>query len=242
DEAVSPVYESLYPFDTVRMLYFLVKYPAVMAKYSAVMAKYPTVMMLPLYEMTTTLCPFVSTYLSSFLYIINESEINRTSLNGTPGTSFSPSPTKAKLYDPYLCGMKKNFFATMLSMFLFFVLTACQSSSDHIESVKGDLAEAFRLIQGSELSPAETPKRQQEGWVYVTKIIDGDTFWVDNGTESFKVRLIGVDAPETRNSARKKKGYYGAESRAYVRSKIEQQWVRLEFDVQATDRYKRKLA
>lgn len=135
--------------------------------------------------------------------------------------------------------MKKNFFGTILSIF---VLTACQSSSDYIDSVKGDLAEAFRILQGSELSPVEKAKRQQEGWVYVTKIIDGDTFWVDNGAESFKVRLIGVDAPETRNSARKKRGYYGAESREYVRSKIEQQWVRLEFDVQATDRYKRKLA
>ena len=34
----------------------------------------------------------------------------------------------------------------------------------------------------------------------VKKIADGDTFWIDNGThKGEKIRLIGIDAPESRN-------------------------------------------
>ena len=33
----------------------------------------------------------------------------------------------------------------------------------------------------------------------VTKVIDGDTFWVQGKKDKFKVRLIGIDAPETQN-------------------------------------------
>jgi len=65
---------------------------------------------------------------------------------------------------------------------------------------------------------------------------------VDNGTESFKVRFIGIDAPETRNSRWKKKGYYASESKKFVQTQTEHQWVRLEFDIQSMDRYKRMLA
>jgi len=43
----------------------------------------------------------------------------------------------------------------------------------------------------------------------VTSVIDGDTFWVDEGTPTeLKVRLIGVDAPETRRTRSKEIGFY----------------------------------
>ena len=77
----------------------------------------------------------------------------------------------------------------------------------------------------------------------VTKIVDGDTFWVDNGSEKgLKIRLIGVDAPESRNVFNKKKGYYGPEAKAYVTDLISNQSVRLEYDVDRLDRYGRTLA
>jgi micrococcal nuclease len=47
----------------------------------------------------------------------------------------------------------------------------------------------------------------------VKRVIDGDTFVIENGTsKGEKVRLIGVDAPETRRTARKEIGYYGQEA------------------------------
>ena len=84
--------------------------------------------------------------------------------------------------------------------------------------------------------------RWQQKEVYVTKVIDGDTFWVNNGSEKFKVRFIGIDAPETRSSRGKLKGPYAKEAKEYVRQLTENKWVKLEFDVQKKDRYHRLLA
>ncbi|MGB8358073.1 MAG: thermonuclease family protein [Bacteroidales bacterium] len=77
----------------------------------------------------------------------------------------------------------------------------------------------------------------------VTKVIDGDTFWIDDGSENgLKVRLIGVDAPETRNYGKKLKGYFGSESSDYMKQLIEGKKVRLEYDVSHYDQYGRTLA
>ena len=73
----------------------------------------------------------------------------------------------------------------------------------------------------------------------VTKVIDGDTFWID---EKEKVRLIGVDAPESRNTGRKKVGYYGKEAKAFLKNYLMGKKVRLKYDVTRTDRYQRTLA
>lgn len=73
----------------------------------------------------------------------------------------------------------------------------------------------------------------------VTQVIDGDTFWID---EKEKVRLIGVDAPESRNTGRKKIGYYGKEAKAFLKSYLMGKRVKLKYDVTRTDRYQRTLA
>ncbi|NGM64217.1 thermonuclease family protein [Sphingobacterium sp. SGR-19] len=138
--------------------------------------------------------------------------------------------------------MKNRYIFTVLSVLLCYISTACQSQSDYVYSVKGETEEVTSTPRENEPPRREKEKRWKEGYAYVTKVIDGDTFWVDNGKESFKVRFIGIDAPETRNSRWKQKGYFATESKEYVQSKTEHQWVRLEFDVQAMDRYKRRLA
>lgn len=77
----------------------------------------------------------------------------------------------------------------------------------------------------------------------VTKVVDGDTFWVkrSNGKEE-KIRLIGIDAPESRKTGNKDVGYYGKEAKAYLEKLLLGKSVRLEYDVSRTDRYKRTLA
>ena len=77
----------------------------------------------------------------------------------------------------------------------------------------------------------------------VTRVVDGDTFWIDNGsTGGEKIRLIGIDAPESRKTGTKEIGYFGAEAKAYLKTMLEGQKVRLEFDVDRKDKYKRTLA
>jgi micrococcal nuclease len=77
----------------------------------------------------------------------------------------------------------------------------------------------------------------------VTRVVDGDTFWINDGSaKGLKIRLIGVDAPESRNSGKKLKGYYGNEATAYLTKLISGKKVRLEYDVGRLDRYGRTLA
>ncbi len=77
----------------------------------------------------------------------------------------------------------------------------------------------------------------------VTRVVDGDTFWIDNGSEKgLKIRLIGVDAPESRNTGRKEKAFYGTEASGYLSGLIGGKRVRLEYDIDRFDRYGRTLA
>lgn len=72
----------------------------------------------------------------------------------------------------------------------------------------------------------------------VTRVVDGDTFVLENGE---RVRLIGVDTPETVHPS-KPVQYFGKEASAFARNLIEGKRVRLEYDVQQQDRYGRLLA
>ncbi len=75
----------------------------------------------------------------------------------------------------------------------------------------------------------------------VTKIVDGDTVYVkfENGQEK-KVRLIGVDTPETKHP---EKGvqHYGKEASNYTQSKLYNKSIYLDKDVSDTDKYGRLL-
>lgn len=74
----------------------------------------------------------------------------------------------------------------------------------------------------------------------VLRVVDGDTIWVCQPDE--KIRLIGIDAPETRNTGKKQVGYYGKEASDYLKARLKGKKVRLEYDVQRYDIYRRTLA
>lgn len=80
-------------------------------------------------------------------------------------------------------------------------------------------------------------------WFEVAKTVDGDTFWIINAKgEKEKIRLIGVNAPESRKSGKKDIGHYGKESKLFMEQILTGKKVRLEYDVSKYDRYKRTLA
>jgi len=90
---------------------------------------------------------------------------------------------------------------------------------------------------------SERKLREEAIFYPVTRIVDGDTFWVDDGSEKgMKVRLTGVDAPETRNSRNKVKAAFGDESTRYMTGLIAGKKVRLEYDIDTLDQYGRTLA
>ena len=75
------------------------------------------------------------------------------------------------------------------------------------------------------------------GLMPVSRVVDGDTFWAEDGSKKgVKIRLIGVDAPETRNGNYKKIGFYGQEAKAYLTDLLINKEVLLEYGVDSLDR------
>lgn len=76
----------------------------------------------------------------------------------------------------------------------------------------------------------------------VLRVVDGDTIVVDfNGTEE-KVRLIGVDTPESVHPDSERNSEAGVLASDYTKERLEGKQVELEFDVQERDMYGRLLA
>lgn len=77
-----------------------------------------------------------------------------------------------------------------------------------------------------------------ETGVLVTRVHDGDTISVIMNTEKKKVRLIGIDAPETGQRP------WGKRAKKYLETLVNaSEWrVRLEFDIDKRDKYGRFLA
>ena len=73
---------------------------------------------------------------------------------------------------------------------------------------------------------------------FVERVVDGDTIIVEGVG---RVRLIGVDTPETVHPNRPVE-FYGKEASAFTKGLLEGKQVRLEYDQERTDRYGRTLA
>jgi micrococcal nuclease len=90
------------------------------------------------------------------------------------------------------------------------------------------------LIRG----PGHPAASTQAQTPLVTRVIDGNMLELSTGE---KVRLIGVDTPETK-APRQPGEAFGQEASAFTTQLVEGKHVRLEFDVQRRDRYQRLLA
>lgn len=92
----------------------------------------------------------------------------------------------------------------------------------------------------SDLTPSGEPVGSDRG--QVTHIVDGDTLDVRIGGRTERVRLLGIDTPETVAPGRPVQ-CYGAEASAFLAALIPVGTeVRLERDAVARDRYDRLLA
>ena len=99
-------------------------------------------------------------------------------------------------------------------------------------------AEVFAGLAGSEASEHDGAEESGD-WRTVERVIDGDTIVLAGGE---RVRLIGVDTPETVHP-NKPVEYFGKEASAFTRRTVEGERVRLEYEPGSrTDRYGRTLA
>jgi endonuclease YncB( thermonuclease family) len=79
---------------------------------------------------------------------------------------------------------------------------------------------------------------EDDGQYLVERVVDGDTLVLAGGE---KVRLIGVDTPETKHPTKPVEPF-GPEASAFTKKSVEGQAVTLRFDREKYDRYQRLLA
>jgi len=97
------------------------------------------------------------------------------------------------------------------------------------------------LILSPSITNAETKPSSSGNLHYCSYVVDGDTIIVIIDGKKEKVRLIGVDAPETDGPYTKEEPY-GREASAFTKKVTEGENVRLEYDWQKRDKYGRILA
>lgn len=104
------------------------------------------------------------------------------------------------------------------------------------------LLAAATLVAAACASPQPSGRPAGPDRGVVTQLVDGDTLDVRIGTRTERIRLIGVDTPESVAPDRPVQ-CYGAEASTYLATLVpEGTEVRLERDAVARDRYDRLLA
>jgi len=76
----------------------------------------------------------------------------------------------------------------------------------------------------------------------VIRVVDGDTIVVNYNEKEEKVRLIGIDTPESVHPNESKNSKEGIKVSDYTKKRLSDKTVKLELDVQERDKYGRILA
>ena len=76
----------------------------------------------------------------------------------------------------------------------------------------------------------------------VLRVVDGDTIVISYQGQEEKVRLIGIDTPESVHPQQEKNVLYGKIATAFTKEQLDQKTVGIELDVQERDQYGRLLA
>ena len=104
------------------------------------------------------------------------------------------------------------------------------------------LLDKVGIIKIDDYTEEESSYVNTNEYYEVKRIVDGDTIVIDYNGKQEKVRLIGVDTPESVHPDKDKNNEYGKLASKYTKSKLEGKSVALEFDVQERDKYGRLLA
>lgn len=97
-------------------------------------------------------------------------------------------------------------------------------------------------------TPTQTPKTDNLQKYLVKRVVDGDTFIITDNDEDIRVRLIGIDTPESvapesyLEKTGKENTEEGKTASEFTKNLIEGNYVYLEFDAQKEDKYGRLLA
>lgn len=125
------------------------------------------------------------------------------------------------------------FFSVLISFFLIW-----HGLNLDIKEEKPQVLGSLNAAKLQSPSPGFSSKPQNE--YLVTKVIDGDTIEVNISGQTAKVRLIGIDTPETVDP-RRAVGCFGKKASEETKRLLEGKKVILTRDISETDKYNRLL-
>lgn len=128
--------------------------------------------------------------------------------------------------------IKNKFLAGLLLIFTLLIILLCYFLNSYFTKQKNSESK----IENND--PEILIENSKE--YLVKRVVDGDTFEIESEGKSFKVRMIGMNTPETvkPNSPVE---CYGKEASTYTKDLLTGKTVILEEDVQPTDKYGRLL-
>ena len=121
----------------------------------------------------------------------------------------------------------------LMATLLFTSRPVKQITTNTVQSISGAVQGASTGAQ----TATGNVENSQPGMWHVVRDIDGDTIDVQMGSQKERVRLLGVDTPET-HDPRKPVQCFGLAAAAHTKSLVEGKNVRLEPDPQDSDRDK----
>lgn len=125
---------------------------------------------------------------------------------------------------------------------ILFLLAGCGAGGGMSSGAGGGMSSGTGdSAGGGKKKPPAPPSSDKGNWIRVSRVVDGDTFEIMNKGVKEKVRLIGVDTPESVKPGSPVEPF-GIEASNFTKKLIEGKMVRLEFDVQERDKYGRLLA
>lgn len=97
-------------------------------------------------------------------------------------------------------------------------------------------------VNNIKIETQDTDVNNNSALYEVIRVVDGDTFVVKYNGENEKVRLIGIDTPESVHPDEEKNTEFGDNVSSYTKEMLTGKKVQLEFDVEQRDQYGRLLA
>lgn len=144
---------------------------------------------------------------------------------------------------------RRMFVRAVITLIAGIILSGCSVSAEELVDVLNQWAEAQSsfaadptsgkgAVSSNEGLSSDAPVTNP---FTVTRVVDGDTIWVeDDHGEKFKVRIIGVDAPETEKEDQDGEPF-AEEAYAFAQQTLSNRIVYLERDVSDVDQYDRLL-
>ncbi len=109
---------------------------------------------------------------------------------------------------------------------------------------KLEVIDIKEYINSNESLQTETQRKQQvnDSSLYeVVRVVDGDTFVINYNGKNEKVRLIGVDTPESVHPNAEKNTEFGNQVSNFSKKMLTGKQVQIELDVEQRDKYGRLL-